>query len=245
MADMRQWLGSIAFTLYLFVSVALFSFVVLATAPFPHRVTYRLCVYWADSARFLLRKLCRLDHVVQGLENLPEQNTVLLVKHSSAWEALAVLKHFPMQTWVVKRELLFAPLLGWVLMLLKPIAIDRSSGRIAVQKVIDEGQKRLAEGFWIVIFPEGTRVPHGESRRYGLSGALLASAAGRPVVPVAHNAGAFWPRRGWLKRPGTIQFAVGPAIETVGREPREVIAEVRAWIEARIAEMDSPPAAQA
>ena len=130
-------------------------------------------------------------------------------------------------------------------MLLKPIAIDRSSGRIAVQKVIDEGQKRLAEGFWIVIFPEGTRVPHGESRRYGLSGALLASAAGRPVVPVAHNAGAFWPRRGWLKRPGTIQFAVGPAIETVGREPREVIAEVRAWIEARIAEMDSPPAAQA
>ncbi len=240
---MRQWLGSVVFTVYLFVSVAIYSIVVIASAPFPHRVTYRLCVYWVDSALFLLRKLCRLDHVVEGLENLPEQNTVVLVKHSSAWEALAQFKLFPTQTWVMKRELLLAPLLGWVIMLLKPIAIDRGSGRIAVQKVIDEGQKRLAEGFWIVIFPEGTRVPPGESRRYGLSGALLARAAGRPVVPVAHNAGVFWPRRSWLKRPGTIQVAVGPAIPTVGREPRDVMAEVRGWIEGRIAEMDSPPAA--
>lgn len=240
---MRQWLASIVFTVYLCASPVIYSLVVLASAPLPYRVTYRLCLYWADSVLFLLRKLCRLDHVVEGLENLPEQNCVVLVKHSSAWEALAQLQLFPMQTWVMKRELLLVPFLGWVLLLLKPIAIDRRSGRIAVQKVIDEGQKRLAEGFWIVIFPEGTRVPVGESRRYGLSGALLASAAGCPVVPVAHNAGEFWPRRSWLKRPGTIQVAVGPAIPTAGREPREVIADVRAWIECRLAEMESPPSA--
>ena len=236
---MRQWLGSIAFTVYLFASTAIFGLVVLASAPFPRRVTYRLCLYWADSVLFLLRVLCHLDHVVEGLENLPEQNTVLLVKHSSAWEAIAQLKLFPTQTWVIKRELLLAPVLGWVLLLLRPIAIDRSAGRKAVQHVISEGQRRLADGLWIVIFPEGTRVPAGESRRYGLSGALLARAAGRPIVPVAHNAGEFWPRRGWLKRPGTIRVVVGPAIPTAGTEPREVNAKVRAWIEARLAEMSS------
>ncbi|WP_428100596.1 lysophospholipid acyltransferase family protein [Candidatus Rariloculus sp.] len=236
---MRQWLGSIAFTVYLFASTAIFGLVVLASAPFPHRVTYRLCLYWADSVLFLLRILCRLDHVVEGFGNLPEQNTVLLVKHSSAWEAIAQLKLFPTQTWVMKRELLLVPILGWILWLLRPIAIDRSAGRKAVRKVITEGQQRLADGLWIVIFPEGTRVPPGESRPYGLSGALLARAAGRPIVPVAHNAGEFWPRRGWLKRPGTIRVVVGPAIPTAGREPREVNAQVRAWIEARLAEMSS------
>jgi 1-acyl-sn-glycerol-3-phosphate acyltransferase len=123
---------------------------------------------------------------------------------------------------------------------MKPIAINRKGGRAAVEQVMTLGRKRLDEGLWIAIFPEGTRVRAGEVRRYGLSGALLALAAGRPIVPVAHDAGRYWPRRGLFKRPGTIRVVIGEPIATTGRDPRELTAEVQSWIEARLAEMVPP-----
>ena len=171
----------------------------------------------------MLRWFCKLDYVVEGLEHLPATSSVVLVKHSSAWETIAQLRIFPGHTWVLKRELIWIPVLGWVLLKLKAIAIDRRGGRTAVQQVLDQGQKRLAEGIWVVIFPEGTRVPAGETRRYGMSGALLAEAAGLPVIPVAHNAGDYWPRRSWLKRPGTIRVVIGPPIQTAGVDARREI----------------------
>lgn len=240
---MRQWLGSILFTLFLFLSVPVYALVVLATAPLPHRVTYRAVEGWVTAVLFMLKFLCRLDFAVEGREKLPAENTIVLMKHSSAWETIAQWKLFPTQTWVLKRELMWLPFFGWVLLLLRPIAIDRRGGRFAVQQVVDQGLQRLAEGFWVVIFPEGTRVPFGETRRFGLSGVLLAAAAGKPVVPVAHNAGAFWPRRGWLKRPGTISVRIGPAISTTGREPRDVTAEAQRWIEEALAQMNGGEAA--
>lgn len=243
MSALRQWAGSIAFTTLLFVSVPIYGLVVLATAPLPYRVSYRLVLAWVDTVLWLLRRLCRLDYRVEGFERLPKECSVLLIKHASAWETIAQVKIFPMQTWVLKRELLFAPVLGWVLLLLKPIAINRSGHAAAVQQVIERGQRRLREGLWVAIFPEGTRVPFGETRRYGLSGALLAQAAGCPIVPVAHNAGQFWPRRGWLKRPGTIHVVIGEPISTTGRDPREVVNEVQLWIETRLAELTRRPRA--
>lgn len=237
--DLRQALGSAAFTIYLFVSVAVYGPLVLLTVPLPRRYMYRMVVYWVDSQLFLLRHWCRLDYVVEGREHLPATNTVVLMKHSSAWETLAQFKLFPRQTWVVKRELQWLPVFGWILRLLKAIAIDRRAGRSAVQQVLAQGAERLNEGLWIVIFPEGTRVPVGKTRRYGLSGALLARAAGRPVVPVAHNAGVFWPRRGWSKKPGTIRVVIGPPIQTAGREPREINDEVQRWIETTVRGMMS------
>jgi 1-acyl-sn-glycerol-3-phosphate acyltransferase len=236
----RQWLGSIAFTLYLFLSVAVYGSLILVTAPLPRRVSYRAVQSWVTSVLFMLRWLCRLDYVVEGEEHLPNETTVLLIKHSSAWETIAQLKIFPPQTWVIKRELMWVPVLGWVLKLLTPIAINRSAGSSAVQQVLDQGERFLREGLWIAIFPEGTRVPAGEARRYGLSGALLAAATGRPVVPVAHNAGDYWPRRGWLKKPGTIRLVIGPPIATVGREPRDVNADAQRWIEATVARIRAP-----
>jgi 1-acyl-sn-glycerol-3-phosphate acyltransferase len=227
----------VLFTLYLFGSVPLYGIFVLATAPFPHRVTYRTVEAWVDSVLFLLRRLCRLGFEVEGRAHLPSENSIVLMKHSSAWETVAQFKLFPVQTWVLKRELMWAPFLGWVLRLLKPIAIDRSGGRAAVQQVIAQGRERLGEGFWIVIFPEGTRVPAGVTRRYGISGALLAVETGRAVVPVAHNAGDFWPRRGWLKRPGTIRVRIGPPIATAGRDARDITAEAQQWIENALAEI--------
>jgi 1-acyl-sn-glycerol-3-phosphate acyltransferase len=231
----RQWLGSILFTTYLFLSVPVYGFVALATAPLPRRATYAIAVAWVDSVFLLLRLLCRLDYVVEGREHLPQGSAVVLMKHSSAWETLAQLHMFPPQTWVLKRELMWLPVFGWVLWLLKPIAIDRKGGGAAVQQVLKQGQERLAEGLWVVIFPEGTRVPAGETRRYGMSGALLAAAAGLPIVPVAHNAGEFWPRRGLLKKPGTIRVVIGAPIPTAGVEPRLLNERTQAWIENTLA----------
>jgi len=233
----RQWVGSILFTLFLFVSVPFYGAVALLTAPLPHRFTYGVALAWVDSVFFLLRVLCRLDYVVEGREHLPARSSVVLLKHSSAWETLAQLKIFPTQTWVLKRELMWIPVFGWVLRLLKPIAIDRRGGGAAVQQVLDQGHARLAEGFWVCIFPEGTRMPVGETRRYGMGGVLLAAAEGLPVVPVAHNAGYFWPRRGWLKKPGTIRVVIGPPIETKGAEPRAVNERAQRWIEDALARL--------
>jgi 1-acyl-sn-glycerol-3-phosphate acyltransferase len=233
----RQWLGSVLFTTYLFVSVPFYGLAALLTAPFPRRWTYRIASAWVSSVLWLLRILCGLDYEVEGREHLPHGSAVVLMKHSSAWETLAQLVIFPEQTWVLKRELMWVPVFGWVLWLLKPIAINRKGGGAAVQQVLQQGQARLAEGLWVVIFPEGTRVPAGQVRRYGMSGALLAAAAALPVVPVAHDAGYFWPRRGWLKRPGTIRVVIGPPIATTGMEPRLVNERTQAWIESALARL--------
>jgi 1-acyl-sn-glycerol-3-phosphate acyltransferase len=234
---MRQWLGSIVFTSYLFLSVPLYGAVALAGGLLRSRWAYSVATAWVVSALWLLRRACRLDFVVEGLGNLPASPCVVLLKHSSAWETLAQLLIFPRQTWVLKRELMWVPVFGWVLALLKPIAIDRKGGGAAVQQVLTQGQARLGEGLYVMIFPEGTRMPVGQTRRYGMSGALLASAAGVPIVPVAHNAGYFWPRRGWLKRPGTIRVVVGEPLDTAGADAREVNERVQRWIEATVARL--------
>jgi 1-acyl-sn-glycerol-3-phosphate acyltransferase len=230
----RQWLGSIAFTAYLFLSVPFYGVLVMGSAPFSRRLTYRCVIAWVDSVLLMLRLLCRLDYAVEGRENLPSSASVVLMKHSSAWETLAQLQMFPVQTWVLKRELLWIPFFGWALATLKPIAIDRKGGGAAVQQVLEQGQRRLEEGYWVVIFPEGTRVAAGQSRRYGLSGALLATATGRPVIPVAHNAGYYWPRHGVLKRRGTIRIVIGAPIPSAGKEPRQINEQVQRWIEAQV-----------
>ena len=228
---MRQWVGSILFTSCLFITVPIYGTVALLTAPLPRACTYAIAVFWVESMLWLLRVLCRLDYVVEGREHLPARSSIVLLKHSSAWETLAQLNIFPRQSWVLKRELMWIPVFGWVLALMKPIAIDRRGGGAAVQQVLEQGHARLAEGLWIMIFPEGTRMPPGETRRYGMSGALLAQAEQLPVVPVTHDAGYFWPRRGWLKKPGTIRVVIGPPIEPKGVDPRVVNERAQQWIE--------------
>jgi len=234
---MREWLGSLLFTTYLFVSVALYGIFVLCIRVCGYRAQYRAVLAWVDCTLWMLAKCCGLSYRIRGLEHLPTDNCIVLMKHSSAWETIAQLRLFPRQTWVMKRELLWAPILGWVLWGLKPIGIDRGGGRKAVEQVLQIGKRRLEEGFWVVIFPEGTRVPAGTTKRYGVSGPLLAQAAGRPIIPVAHNAGVFWPRRGLRKKAGTIEVVVGKPVETAGRDPREINAQVQAWVESEIAAM--------
>lgn len=211
-------------------------FVCVAWAlPVPRR--FALAAWYADIMLRAARVLCRLDWRVEGLENLPDTPHVALWKHSSAWETFAQFLIGPPKVIVLKRELMLIPFFGWGLWQLRSIAVHRGAGASAVNQVVHKGTARLREGLSLLVFPEGTRVAAGETRRYGVSGALLASRAGCVVVPVAHDAGYLWPRRGLLKRPGTITVVIGPPIAAGGRDPREINDEVQAWIEATIAQL--------
>lgn len=232
-----QWLRSAVFASLLNLSILVWGLFSIVLRLFGYPVFYAAISGWSRGVLAMLRIICRLDCAVTGRENLPDTNCIVLMKHSSAWETIAQLALLPRQTWVLKRELMWLPVFGWVLFFLRPIAINRKAGRAAVEQVISQGRQRLDDGLWVVIFPEGTRVPAGQKGRFGLSGTLLAQAAGRPVVPVAHNAGYFWARRSLLKRPGTIQFEIGQPIDVAGRDPREVNAEIQAWIESALERM--------
>jgi len=228
-----QLLGSVLFTLWLFTWTACYAvFFVIAASLLPFRGRFALARFWGRVLLASLKLLCRLDYRVEGLENLPAGNHVALMKHSSSWETFAQAVILPPQVWVLKRELTWIPFVGWGVRLMRAISVDRGAGAVAVRGVVEQGKARLAEGEWVVVFPEGTRMPPGQTRKYGVSGALLASETGKFIVPVAHNAGYYWPRRGWYKQPGTIRVVIGPPIAAAGREPRELNAEAQAWIEA-------------
>jgi len=220
------------FTAGLFLSVPIHATAAVLAAPFGHRASYRVAVNWAEVNLWLLEKLCGLRYEVEGREHIPADPCVLYWKHESVFETMAGALLFPAQTWVVKRELMWLPFFGWGLAALRPIAINRQAGRTAVRQVIEQGQRRLAEGLFVVIYPEGTRVLPGHERRFGVSGAALARQAGVAIVPVAHNAGDFWPRRSFFKTPGTIKVVIGPPIDTTHRSNEEITRLGRAWIEA-------------
>ncbi len=235
MSTARQWLGSILFTPLLFLSAGIYACIVVVMSLFGPKFAWLWVMQWVNLALGGLKWFCGLDISIEGRENIPEETGIAYVKHSSALETIVGMKIFPRQTWVLKRELLWAPLFGLGLLVLRPVAINRKSRGNAVNQVVEQGSARLASGRWLIIFPEGTRMPVGETKRYGVSGALLASQTGCPLVPVAHNAGEYWPRRGWLKRPGTVRFVIGKPIPTKDREPREINEEAQAWIESTIA----------
>jgi len=207
--------------------------------PFGAAASYRGAVGWGRTVLWACKVLCRLDFVVEGKEHIPDKSCVVFAKHSSAYETIALLLVLPRLSWVIKRELLWAPFFGWAIACVPSIAIDRNAKRAAVQQVIKQGKERLAEGLSVMIFPEGTRMRAGETRRYGISGTLLAQAANSVILPIAHNAGDYWPRRGWRKHPGTIRFVIGPPIDPAGRDPREFNAGVQNWIESKVAELRS------
>lgn len=187
---------------------------------------------WGRANMFLLKWVCGLTYTLKGAEHIPKGGSLIMAKHQSTWETMALRGLLPRnQAWVLKRELMWIPVFGWAMAMVQPIAIDRKAGRKAIKQVIDQGKACLAAGRNVIIFPEGTRTAPGERRRYGVGGGLLAQKTGVPVVPIAHNAGVFWPRRGLIKHPGTIQVVIGKPIETQGKDAAQIMAEVEAWIE--------------
>jgi 1-acyl-sn-glycerol-3-phosphate acyltransferase len=224
-------LRSSAFALALLVVTPPYALVALLTAPLPRLVRYRIISGWSRLVIRLARALLGIEWRVEGREHLPAQPAVILSKHQSAWETMAFQLIFPPQVHVLKRELLWIPFFGWGLALMSPIAIDRRRGVAALRQIARRGRERLAQGFWVVVFPEGTRVAPGERRAYQLGGAWLAADAGVPVVPVAHNAGLLWPRNAFLKRPGVVTVRIGPAIEPAQHDAHTINRLAEAWIE--------------
>jgi len=234
-----QLFRSLLFTTYMMASACLFGAVMGLGFWLPYRTQFAIARAWARILLWVLDRLCGLNYVVEGRERIPPGNHIVMSNHTSAWETVAQFLIFPPQVWVLKRELLWIPFVGWGLKLLRPIAINRGEGHRAVNQVVEQGKSRLADGLWIIIFPEGTRVVAGETRKFGVGGALLAIAAGKSVVPLAHNAGAFWARRGFLKKPGTIRVVIGAPIESAGKNPRVLNQEVKEAIEAGLARIKS------
>lgn len=236
----RQAVGSVVFTVFFMAWTFFYAiFFVVACLFLPFRGRFQLGRVWARVILAMLRWTCRLEHRVEGTERLPPGNHIVLMKHSSSWETIAQALLVPRQVWVLKRELLWIPFVGWGIRQLHAIAVDRAAGSAAVRGVLEQGKRRLAEGEWIVIFPEGTRMPPGETRKYGVSGAMLAAATGKLIVPIAHDSGYYWPRRGLMKKPGVIRVVIGPPISAAERNPRDVNLEAQQWIEAH----SGPPGA--
>jgi 1-acyl-sn-glycerol-3-phosphate acyltransferase len=233
------YLRSLFFTLLLFVSPLLPCLLIVLSGALPYRFRIAIAIAWAKRVMWMLNVICGLDYVVEGQENLPGQAAVIMIKHTSAWEVIAQFCIFKNQSWVIKRELMWAPFIGWALLFMRPIPVNRGGGHTAVEQVVRKGSLRIQEGMGVMVFPEGTRMEPGQTRRYGLSGALLALQVGRPIIPVAHNAGDFWLRRGLLKKPGTIRLVIGPPIDVTGKEPEALNLEVQGWIESKMGEISS------
>jgi 1-acyl-sn-glycerol-3-phosphate acyltransferase len=224
-------LRSSLFALALVIVTPPYALLALLTAPLPRLVRYRVISGWSRLIVWLARALCGVRWRVEGGERLPSRPAVVLAKHQSAWETMAFQLIFPPQSYLLKRELLWLPFFGWGLALMSPIAINRTRGVAALRELVRRGKERLSQGFWVVVFPEGTRVAPGERRKYQLGGALLAEHSGAPVVPVAHNAGLLWPRNAFLKRPGVVTVRIGPVIESAGRDAASINALAEQWIE--------------
>ncbi|MBT5229620.1 MAG: 1-acyl-sn-glycerol-3-phosphate acyltransferase [Methylococcales bacterium] len=206
------------------------SLVILSFA-FPLRFRIGVARYWGTMNLFALKYLCNLTYEVKGLDNVGNETVVFAGKHQSTWETLSFTNIFPPFVWVLKKELLKVPVFGWCLSQLGTIAIDRSQGLKAINQITQEGKVILDQELSIFVFPEGTRTIAREKGNYGVGGTILAKKNKAKIIPVAHNAGEFWPRSTFLVKPGVIQVSVGPAIETQGRKLAEVNQEVEDWIE--------------
>lgn len=232
---------SLLFSLGLLVSIGICAPLVVLGFFLPFVYRYRISQIWTGFNIWWLRVTCRIDYQLSGTEHIPDRPVIVMAKHQSTWETLFLQQYLPPMAWVVKRELLWLPFFGWALALLRPIAINRRAGTSAVKQVIRQGVEHLRQGQWVLIFPEGTRTSPGVRKRYGLGGAVLATHSGYPVLPVALNAGEFWPRGGFLKRPGTVRVVFGPLMESVGRSPQELNQQVEGWIEGVMAQISAVP----
>jgi 1-acyl-sn-glycerol-3-phosphate acyltransferase len=218
----------------------LYAVVMLATFWLPPVSRYKIAAHWCRMVVVGARWICGVRWRVEGLERLPSTPHVVMCKHSSTWETLALNLYLPPLSFVAKQELLKLPFFGWGFALASPITIDRKAGPDAMAQMVAQGHQRFAQGFWIVIYPEGTRIRAGTRGRYKTGGARLAIGLGVPVLPVAHNAGWLWPKGRIGKRPGEITMVFGEPIATRGRDPASLTAEIETWIEDEVARLGAP-----
>ena len=235
-------LRSILFTLYQLVVTPVWAIMVLLLFWLPPIARFKFIMGWCWLNLFGARWICGVREHVIGRENIPASNQphVIMSKHSSTWETLALNFLFPPLAFVAKKELLSIPFFGWAFALASPITIDRKAGQDAMTQIITQGRERVRQGFWIVVYPEGTRIRAGTRAHYRTGGARLAIALGLPIVPVAHNAGYVWPK-GWLgKRSGPVTVSIGAPIRSDDKDMQQLMNEVESWIENEVARLGNP-----
>jgi 1-acyl-sn-glycerol-3-phosphate acyltransferase len=238
MSDLR----SFAFALVQSVLTPIYAVLVLLMFWLPPVPRYRFITGWCWLNLLAARWICGIRHRIVGAENIPPrgQPHIVMSKHSSTWETLALNFLFPPLSFVAKKELLSIPFFGWGFSLASPITIDRKAGKDSMAQMAEQGRERLQQGFWIVIYPEGTRIRAGKRAHYKTGGARLASALGVPVVPVAHNAGYLWPKGVLGKRPGTITVSIGKPIHPEGNDMQTLTNRIEEWIEKEVALLGNP-----
>ncbi len=236
--NLRIYLGSTIFFIYIVISLVVAGLLILLSMFFSFEFRYWLAMGWIRSVIWMVKVCCGVDYEVEGLENLPKDRAaVVLSKHQSAWETLSLRLFLPTQTALLKQSLLWIPIGGWALATLRPIAINRQNQKEALKILIEQGSACLKDGLWVVVFPEGTRTFPGEDTKFSAGGAMLAHKTGAPVVPLAHNAGEFWPRYSFFKYPGTIKVKIGPVISTENKKAKDINDEAHAWIKQAMASM--------
>lgn len=235
---------SLLFTLFQAVVTLVYAVLMLTTFWLPRIARYRFAMSWCTVNLWAARRICGIRARVEGGEHLDAALAsgphIVLSKHSSTWETMALTQYLPPLAYVAKKELLAIPFFGWGFALASPITIDRKAGIDAMQQIATQGRTRFGQGFWIVIYPEGTRIPAGTRGRYKTGGARLARLMDAPILPVAHNAGYLWPKGRGGKRPGTITVSFGPSISPAGKDPQTLMAEVETWIENEVARLSVP-----
>jgi 1-acyl-sn-glycerol-3-phosphate acyltransferase len=238
-SKINLFVRSFIFSIFSILSMLLYSLFVVTLFFMPLKVRHALVRGFLAAYLYMLKKVCLIDYEVTGLQHVPKGLPgIVLSKHQSTWETFFLPLVFKDPAIILKQELLWIPFFGWGLAAIDPIAINRRSKGTAMQQIIAKGKKCLDAGRWIIVFPEGTRTAPGTIGNYKLGGARLATATGHPVIPVAHNAGRYWPRRKFIKRPGTIQVVIGPVIETKDKTADEVLALAKDWIEETMRRLD-------
>ncbi|MEM4987581.1 lysophospholipid acyltransferase family protein [Collimonas sp. H4R21] len=229
------FLRSLLFFLLMTVLTVVWSMACILFAPFPYARRYYLTARWNVMVIWMAKVICGIRYQVKGFENFPDAPAVVLSKHQSAWETIFLLQMTPRPlVFVFKKSLTYIPFFGWGIALLRMIPIDRSKGRDAFAQVVVQGRKRLADGQWIIMFPEGTRIPVGETGKYKNGGSRLAVETNTVVVPIAHNAGECWPKNSFIKKPGLITVSIGKPIAPEGMDSSELMAKVENWIESEM-----------
>lgn len=231
-----NYLRSILFMLILLIVTPPYALLMIFCFPLPHRARRYTAVPWVFMTIWLIKHVLGIGYRVLGRENIPDRPAVILSKHQSAWETVVLQQVFPLALFVWKRELKWQlPFFGWALAVIPMISIDRGAGKNALLQLVEQGRLRLSQGYPVIIFPEGTRVAPGSHRRYKIGGAHLGVATGAPVLPLAHNAGEYWGRNAFFKRPGTITVSIGPAIDPTGLSAEDVNTRAEAWMESEMA----------
>lgn len=232
-------LRAIVFYLGYSTAICLFSLLGITVGYLmPYKARQTLLTTANHFAVLWLRVCCRVKLDIRGIDTLPTNSPfVALSKHQSSFETLYLQRKLRPVSTILKKELLAIPVFGWGLAATRPIAIDRSNPKQALREVLIQGMERLGQGNNVIVYPEGTRIDYGKQGSYSRSGAALAIDAGVPIVPVAHNAGKFWPAHKLVKYPGTITLVFGAPIPTQGRKSKELIAEIETWIEENVTKL--------